>query len=84
MTYQEAMAELFGAGAEMVVVFPDPDGEEGALVARGIVLNGLRKVAGTDDLEEAAAEVGAFRLNFYLVMSAIDGIQDGPTVRKGR
>ena len=82
MRYDEAMAELFSAGAEMVVIFPTPD-DDGLLV-RGIVLNGLRKVAGTNDLEEAAAEVGAYRTNHYLVCSAIDGIQDGPTGRKGR
>ena len=84
MRYDEAMAELFTRGADMVVVFPAQDGDEGDLIARGIKLDGLRKLAGKDDLEAAALEAGAYRTNLYLVMSAIDGIQDGPTERAGR
>jgi hypothetical protein len=82
MMWHEAVADRFASGAEMVVVFPVPDAP-GDLMARGIILNGLRKSTGERDLERAAAAYGDANLNLFLAMSAIDGIQDGPTERAG-
>jgi hypothetical protein len=73
MRYDEAVADLFANGAEMVVVVNRPD----SFHVRGVILDGLRELADESNLERAAGVVSEETLGRYLMLSAISGAVTG-------